>query len=161
MHTAGVTTGKVHDAKVMYRLIREDDRAVYGDKGYASDEKKRAAEDAGVLWAVKEKTKPGRELTKRQRARNRRFGKVRAKVTAIWPLLGSTNDVAATSRPVTLTPSRPAAMRSTWAAAFDSSAHLRVLRVAIASSTPRLAPPRAGICRSTNPWPSSAPSGFR
>ena len=37
VHTAGVTTGKVHDAKVMDRLIREDDVAVYGDKGYASD----------------------------------------------------------------------------------------------------------------------------
>ena len=28
VHTAGVTTGKVHDAKVMDNLIREDDRAV-------------------------------------------------------------------------------------------------------------------------------------
>jgi len=87
VHTAGVTTGKVHDAKVMHRLIREDDRAVYGDKGYASDEKKRAAEGAGVLWAVKEKAKPGRELTTRQRARNRRFGKVRAKVEHIFRVL--------------------------------------------------------------------------
>src|SRR6476661_2351586 len=52
VHTAGVTTGKVHDAKVMANLVREDDRAVYGDKGYASDEKKRAAEAAGVLWGV-------------------------------------------------------------------------------------------------------------
>jgi len=68
VHTAGVTTGKVHDAKVMDNLIRENDRAVHGDKGYASDVKKRAAEEAGVLWAVKEKAKPGRELTKRQRA---------------------------------------------------------------------------------------------
>ena len=32
VHTAGVTTGSVHDAKVMDNLIREDDRAVYGDK---------------------------------------------------------------------------------------------------------------------------------
>src|SRR4051812_35069143 len=70
VHTAGVTTGKVHDAKVMHRLIREDDRAVYGDKGYASDARKRAAEGAGVLWAVKEKAKPGRKLAKRQQARN-------------------------------------------------------------------------------------------
>ena len=84
VHTAGVTTGKVHDAKVMVNLIREDDSAVYGDKGYASDEKKRAAEGAGVLWAVKEKAKPGRDLTKRQRARNRRFGKVRAKVEHVF-----------------------------------------------------------------------------
>ena len=37
-----------------------------------------------MLWAVKEKAKPGRELTKRQRARNRRFGKVRAKVEHVF-----------------------------------------------------------------------------
>lgn len=84
VHTAGVTTGKVHDAKVMANLIRQDDTAVYGDKGYASEEKKRAAEAAGVLWAVKEKAKPGRTLTKRQRVRNRRFGKVRAKVEHVF-----------------------------------------------------------------------------
>ena len=49
--------------------------AVYGDKCYAGDEQKRAAEDAGVLWAAKEKAKPGCDLTKRQRARNRRSAK--------------------------------------------------------------------------------------
>jgi len=87
VHTAGVTTGSVHDAKVMDNLIREDDRAVYGDKGYASDEKKRAAEAAGVTWAVKEKAKPGRELTARQRTRNRRFGKIRAKVEHVFRVM--------------------------------------------------------------------------
>ena len=87
VHTAGVTTGKVHDAKVMANLIREDDTAVYGDKGYVSSEKRQAAEAAGVLWAVKEKAKPGRDLTQRQRARNRRFGKVRAKVEHVFRVL--------------------------------------------------------------------------
>jgi hypothetical protein len=87
VHTAGVTTGKVHDAKVMDNLIREADTAVYGDKGYTSDVKKRAAEEAGVLWAVKEKAKPGCGLTKRQRARNRRFGKMRAKVEHVFRVL--------------------------------------------------------------------------
>src|ERR1700687_1415271 len=87
VHTAGVTTGKVHDAKVMANLIREDDTAVYGDKGYASDEKKRAAEEVGVLWAVKEKAQPGRKLSKRQQARNRRFGKVRAKVEHVFRVM--------------------------------------------------------------------------
>ena len=84
VHTAGVTSGNVHDAKVMDRLVREDDTAVYGDKGYANDTKKRAAEAAGVLWAVKEKAKPGGRLTARQRARNHRFGKVRAKVEHVF-----------------------------------------------------------------------------
>src|SRR5260221_2394991 len=87
VHTAGVTKGKGYDATLMANLIREDDTAVYGDKGYASDEKKRAAEASGVLWAVKEKAKPGRELTKRQRARNRGFGKVRAKVEHVFRVL--------------------------------------------------------------------------
>jgi len=87
VHTVGVTTGKVHDAKVMDKLVREDDCAVYGDKGYASDEKRQAAEKAGVLWAVKEKAKPRRKLTARQRARNRRFGSVRAKVEHVFRVL--------------------------------------------------------------------------
>jgi IS5 family transposase len=87
VHTAGVTTGSVHDATVMDHLIRDDDTAVYGDKGYASDARKRAAEAAGVQWAVKEKAKPGRGLTVRQRACNRRFGKVRAKVEHVFRVL--------------------------------------------------------------------------
>ena len=33
VHTAGVTSSNVHDAKVMDRLVRNDDTAVYGDKG--------------------------------------------------------------------------------------------------------------------------------
>src|SRR5258708_13709245 len=85
VHTAGVTSGNVHDAKLMDRLICDDDTEVYGDKGYASGAKKRAAEAAGVLWAVKEKAKPGGRLTARQRARNHRFGKVRAKVEHVFP----------------------------------------------------------------------------
>ena len=87
VHTAGVTSGNVHDAKVMDRLVRDDDTAVYGDKGYASDAKKRAAVATGVLWAVKEKAKPGGRLTARQRARNRRVGKVRAKVEHVFRVI--------------------------------------------------------------------------
>ena len=68
-------------------LIRDDDTAVYGDKGYASGAKKRAAEAAGVLWAVKEKAKPGHRLTAHQRARNRRFGKVCAKVEHVFHVM--------------------------------------------------------------------------
>jgi len=57
---------------------------VYGDKGYTSGTRKHAADAAGVLWAVKEKATPGHRLTVRQRARNRRFGKVRAKVEHVF-----------------------------------------------------------------------------
>ena len=87
VHTVGVTAGSVHDAKVFANLIREDDRAVYGDKAYASERKKRAARRAGVLWAVKEKAKPGKKLSRWMRAKNKRFGKVRAKVEHVFRVL--------------------------------------------------------------------------
>ena len=87
VHTAGVTTGSVHDAKVMDNLIREDDRAVYGDRGYANNRKEQLAEAAGVLWAVKAKAKPGRTLSLTQRRRDRRFGKIRAKVEHVFRVM--------------------------------------------------------------------------
>ena len=68
----------------MHRVIREDDRAVYGDNRYASEETKRAAEKAGVKWAVKAKAQSGRELAARLRARNRRFLKMRTKVEHVF-----------------------------------------------------------------------------
>ena len=82
-----VTSGSVHDATGMDRLIRADDTAVYGDKGYASGARRRAAEAAGVLCAVKEKAQTGRRLTVRQRSSNRRFGKVCAKVEHVFRVL--------------------------------------------------------------------------
>ena len=87
VHTAGVTTGKVHDAKVMDNLIREDGRAVFADKGYVHEKKKRAARAAGVYWAVKEQRKPGRQLSSSQKKRNRRHGSVRAKVEHVFRVL--------------------------------------------------------------------------
>jgi len=87
VHTAGVTTGKVHDAKVMDNLIREDDRAVFADKGYVNENKKRAARRAGVYWAVKEKPKAGRRLSSSQIKRNRRHGAIRAKVEHVFRVL--------------------------------------------------------------------------
>ena len=87
VHTAGVTAGSVHDAKVMDNLIREADRAVYGDKAYACGWKKRAAKAAGVLWAVKEKAQAGQPLTRAQRRFNKKHGRVRAKVEHVFRVL--------------------------------------------------------------------------
>jgi len=87
VHTAGVTTGSVHDAKVMDNLIREDDRAVFADKGYVNEKKKRAARSAGVYWAVKEKAKPGRKLSGSQHKRNRKHGAIRAKVEHVFRVM--------------------------------------------------------------------------
>lgn len=87
VHTAAVTTGSVHDAKMMGDLIRPDDRAVFGDKGYTGDRKKRAARQKGAYWAVKDQRKPGRQLSASQKRRNRKHGAVRAKVEHVFRVL--------------------------------------------------------------------------
>lgn len=57
-HTAGVTTDSIHDAHAMDKLIREDDRAVFGDKGYFSNG--RSGWRGGGLWPVKNRRKARR-----------------------------------------------------------------------------------------------------
>ncbi len=49
IHTVGVTTAKTHDAKVTDQLIRDDDKAIFGDKGYVSDKLKKSSTRSGRL----------------------------------------------------------------------------------------------------------------
>ena len=84
VHVVGNTTGSVHDAKVMDELIREDDKVVFGDKGYVNEKKKKAARKAGVRWAITEKKKPKKQLSSSQKKRNRKHGSVRAKVEHVF-----------------------------------------------------------------------------
>jgi IS5 family transposase len=87
VHTMKATTGKDHDAKLTDDLIRPDDKAVFGDKGYVSDKRKRAARADGICWAVKDKRKPGRKLSASQKKRNRKHGSVRAKVEHVFRVI--------------------------------------------------------------------------
>jgi len=80
VHTVEVTTAKDHDATVLPNLVREDDQAVFGDKGYFSDDLKREAREDGVYWGVLEKRKRGKGLSSSQQKRNRKHASVRAKV---------------------------------------------------------------------------------
>jgi transposase, IS5 family len=54
---------------------------------YANDRKQRQAGAAGVLWAIKAKAKPGCPPSISQRRRNRRFGKIRAKVEHVFRVM--------------------------------------------------------------------------
>jgi IS5 family transposase len=87
VHTVGVTTASEHDNSVIGGLVREDDRAVFGDKGYASDQTKRAARQAGVYWAVLDKAKRNRKLSGSQRKRNKKHASVRAKVEHVFRIV--------------------------------------------------------------------------
>ena len=87
VHTVKTTTGKVHDAKLTDELTRPDDAVIFGDKGYVSDKRKRAARAKGVFWAVKDKRKPGRVLSASQKRRNKKHGVVRAKVEHVFRVI--------------------------------------------------------------------------
>jgi IS5 family transposase len=87
VHTVGITTASEHDNSVIGELVREDDRAVFGDKGYASDQTKRAARQAGVYWAVLDKAKRNRKLSGSQRKRNKKHASVRAKVEHVFRIV--------------------------------------------------------------------------
>lgn len=84
VHTVGVTPANDHDNSVISELIREDDRAIFGDKGYASDQTKRAARQAGVYWAVLDKAKRNRKLSGSQCKRNKKHASIRAKVEHVF-----------------------------------------------------------------------------
>ena len=87
VHTVGITTASDHDNSVIGELIREDDRAVFGDKGYSNDQTKRAARQAGVYWAVLDKAKRGHKLSSAQRKRNKKQASVRAKVEHMFRIV--------------------------------------------------------------------------
>lgn len=80
VHTVKVTTAKVHDKQEMENLLHGEERAVFGDKGYFSDQDKRAARHKGLFWGVLDKTKSKKALSNKQRRRNRKLASIRAKV---------------------------------------------------------------------------------
>ena len=87
VHTVKITTAKDHDVTALPNLVREDDRAVFGDKGYFSDKLKREARGNGVYWGVLEKGKRGKGLSSSQKKRNRKHASIRAKVEHVFRVI--------------------------------------------------------------------------
>jgi len=80
VHSIVVTDASVHDSVVADELIHGEEQVIYGDKAYASAERKEAAEAKGVVWRVNRKAKRGKKLNCADRAFNLKSNKTRAKV---------------------------------------------------------------------------------
>jgi len=78
-HSVVVTNASVHDSRVMDELLHGEEQAVYGDKAYASEEKKQEYEGKGIEWCVKRKANRGRQLTEKDLDYNHQQGQIRAK----------------------------------------------------------------------------------
>ena len=59
-------------------LVHGEEQAMYGDQAYSSAARQQEYESRGVDWCVNRKGGPGKRLTARERARNRRLSRVRA-----------------------------------------------------------------------------------
>lgn len=82
VHTVVGTAAKVPDVKVTDELLHGEEREVFGDKGYTTNQRTLSASDpeAGPLWCFPFKKKPGGELPAWQRAINQRLSQLRARV---------------------------------------------------------------------------------
>ena len=84
VHSVVVTDAAVHDSKVMGKLLHGEEKAVYGDKAYAGEERKREYKGKGIEWCVKRKANRGQQLTEEDKEYNHRQGKVRAIVEHVF-----------------------------------------------------------------------------
>ena len=78
-HSVVVTDAAVHDSQVMDELLHGEEQAIYGDKAYASEEKKKEYEARGVKWCVNRKANRGRQLTQEDVECNHKHSQIRAK----------------------------------------------------------------------------------
>jgi IS5 family transposase len=78
VHTVQATSANVHDSNVLGELLHGAEDELYGDSAYHSKALKAAAEQSGLAFKVCERGKRNAPLSEKQRARNRRFSKLRA-----------------------------------------------------------------------------------
>jgi len=87
VHTVSVTPANASDISQLPHLLREDDRAVFGDKGYVNNDLKRHARKAGVFWGVSLKASKQRPLTDANKRFNHRMSSIRARVEHVFRVI--------------------------------------------------------------------------
>ncbi len=78
-HSVVVTDAAVHDSRVMDELLHGGELAVYGDKAYANEGKKKEYEANGIEWCINRKANRGQQLTQEDIDCNHRQSQIRAK----------------------------------------------------------------------------------
>ncbi|HYE76059.1 MAG TPA: IS5 family transposase, partial [Blastocatellia bacterium] len=80
VHHCVVTTAKVHDNALRDQLLHGQEKAVFGDKGFAGDRAKQQARQKGLYWGVMDQAKRAHPLSSSQKKRNRKLRLIRSKV---------------------------------------------------------------------------------
>jgi len=87
VHSVTTTAANIADITELPNLIRDSDQVIFGDAGYMSDDYKRGARHLGIRWCVNDKRKPGRNLSSRQKKRNRQQSSIRARVEHVFRVM--------------------------------------------------------------------------
>jgi IS5 family transposase len=78
-HSVVVTDAAVHDSQVMDELLHGEEQAVYGDRAYTSEKKKKEYEDKGIKWCVNRKACRHYQINPEDVEYNHKQSQVRAK----------------------------------------------------------------------------------
>ncbi len=87
VHTVEVTAANEADINLLPKLLRAEDKVIFADAGYTSDEYKRGSRQLGLRWCVQDKRKPGHNLSSSQRKRNRKQSSIRARVEHVFRVI--------------------------------------------------------------------------
>jgi len=80
IHSLETTTASIHDRDKFKELLHGEEKALFGDKGYYSEEDKREYRSKGIYFGVMDKAKRGSKLSNSQHRRNKKKSSVRSKV---------------------------------------------------------------------------------
>ncbi len=76
MHTVSVTPANGSDINQLPHRVREDDRAVFGDKGYVNKKLKGLVRKAGLFWDVSLKASKQHPLTEAKKRFNHKMSSI-------------------------------------------------------------------------------------
>jgi IS5 family transposase len=79
VHSMVVTNAAVHDSQVMDELLHGEEQAVYGDRAYTSEKKKKEYEARGIRWCVNRKGCRHYKLTPEDEEYNHKQSQIRAR----------------------------------------------------------------------------------
>jgi len=84
VHHAEFTAAHVHDSQVFEQLLTGEEMAVFADKAYGSDERKRTFRAQGIYYGIQDKAYRNRPLSPRQKRENRKKSRIRNHVERIF-----------------------------------------------------------------------------
>jgi len=87
LRPVSVTPANFPDISQLPFLLREDDLAVFADKGYCNNKIKRAARKAGIFWGVSLKASAKHCLKKANKEFNRKMSSARSRVEHVFRVI--------------------------------------------------------------------------